>query len=56
MIGRSAIAGKTSFCTNLIILLFHLISMHTFKKKKKHTIKTQGQRNGAFILNDYRGL
>lgn len=33
MIGRSAIAGKTSFCTNLIILLFHLISMHTFKKK-----------------------
>lgn len=54
MIGRSAIAGKTSFCTNLIILLFHLISMHTFKKK--HTIKTEGQRNGAFILNDYRGL
>lgn len=33
MIGRSAIAGKTTFCTNLIILLFHLISMHTFKKK-----------------------
>lgn len=33
MIGRSAIAGKTSFCTNLIILLFHLISIHTFKKK-----------------------
>lgn len=32
MIGRSAIAGKTSFCTNLIILLFHLISMHTLKK------------------------
>lgn len=55
MIGRSAIAGKTTFCTNLIILLFHLISMHTFKKKK-HTIKTEGQRNGAFILNDYRGL
>lgn len=55
MIGRSAIAGKTSFCTNLIILLFHLISMHTFKKKI-HIIKTEGQRNGAFILNDYRGL
>lgn len=55
MIGRSAIAGKTSFCTNLIILLFHLISMHTLKKKH-HTIKTEGQRNGAFILNDYRGL
>lgn len=33
MIGRSAIAGKTTFCTNLIILLFHLFSMHTFKKK-----------------------
>lgn len=32
MIGRSAIAGKTTFCTNLIILLFHLISMHTLKK------------------------
>lgn len=31
MIGRSAIAGKTSFCTNLIILLFHLISLHTLK-------------------------
>lgn len=55
MIGRSAITGKTSFCTNLIILLFHLISMHTFKKNQ-HTIKTEGQRNGAFILNDYRGL
>lgn len=41
MIGRSAIAGKTSFCTNLIILLFHLISMHTFKKK------TYNQNGGA---------
>lgn len=40
MIGRSAIAGKTSFCTNLIILLFHLISMHTFKKK---TYKRRGK-------------
>lgn len=40
MIGRSAIAGKTSFCTNLIILLFHLISMHTFKKKK-NTIQSK---------------
>lgn len=39
MIGRSAIAGKTTFCTNLIILLFHLISMHTFKKK--HTIQSK---------------
>lgn len=36
MIGRSAIAGKTTFCTNLIILLFHLISMHTFKKKETY--------------------
>lgn len=42
MIGRSAIAGKTSFCTNLIILLFHLISMHTFKKKT-----TYNQNGGA---------
>lgn len=43
MIGRSAIAGKTSFCTNLIILLFHLISLHTFQKKKK----TYNQNGGA---------
>lgn len=41
MIGRSAIAGKTSFCTNLIILLFHLISMHTLKKKKKNNIQSK---------------
>lgn len=37
MIGRSAIAGKTTFCTYLIILLFHLISLHTFQKKNIHS-------------------
>lgn len=42
MIGRSAIAGKTTFCTYLIILLFHLISLHTFQKKK-----TYNQNGGA---------
>lgn len=43
MIGRSAIAGKTSFCTNLIILLFHLISMHTLKKKQNIQSKRRGK-------------
>lgn len=49
MIGRSAIASKTSFCTNLIILLFHLISMHTLKKKKTYNQNAGAKKRSVYF-------